>query len=39
MTESKEKYEEMRRLPQSIEESEILIVPTDKTNMFRSMRK
>ena len=29
----------MRRLLQSIEESEIVIVPTDKTNMFISMRK
>ena len=29
----------MRRLLQSLEESEIVIVPTDKTNRFRSMRK
>ena len=29
----------MRRLLQSLEESEIVIVPTDKTNRFRSMKK
>ena len=29
----------MRRLLQSIEESDIVIVPTDKTNLFRSTRK
>ena len=29
----------MRRLLQSLEESEIVIVPTDKNNIFRSMRK
>ena len=39
MIEKKEKYQEMRRLLQRSEESEILIVPTDKTNSFRSTRK
>ena len=29
----------MRRLLQSLEESDIVIVPTDKTNRFRSMKK
>ena len=29
----------MRRILQILEESEIVIVPTDKTNRFRSMKK
>ena len=39
MPEKKEKDQEMRRLLQSLEESEIVIVPTDKTNRFISMKK
>ena len=35
----KEKYQEMRRLLQILEESEIVIVPADKTNSFRITRK
>ena len=37
--EKKEKYQEMRRILQSLEESEIVIVTNDKTNRFISMRK
>ena len=37
--EKKEKDQEMRRLLQSLDEGEVVIVPTDKTNRFRSMRK
>ena len=37
--EKKEKDQEMRRLLQSLEESDIIIVPTDKTNSFRIIRK
>ena len=39
MPEKKEKYQEMRRLLQSLEEIEIVVVPTDKTNRFRSMKR
>ena len=39
MSENKEKDQELRRLLQSLEESDIVIVPTDKTNRFRSMKK
>ena len=39
ITENKWKDQKMRKLLQSLEESEIVIVPTDKTNRFRSMRK
>ena len=39
MIEKREKYQEMRRPLKIPEESEIVIVPTDKTNSFRSTRK
>ena len=39
MPEKKEKYQELRRLLQSLEESDIVIFTTDKTNRFRSMKK
>ena len=39
MPEKKEKYQELRRLLQSLKESDIVIVPNYKTNMFRSMKK
>ena len=39
MTEKKEIYQEMRRPLQNLEESEIVIVPTEKANRFRSTRK
>ena len=39
MPESLEKYQEMRRLLQSLEESDKVIVTAEKTNNFRSTRK
>ena len=36
MPEKKEKDQEMRRLLQSLEESEIVIFPTEKTNSFEA---
>ena len=39
ITEKKDKYQEMRRLLQSLEESEIVMVPNDKTNSFRITRE
>ena len=39
MQEKKEKDQELRKLLQSLEERDIVIVPTDKTNRFRSMKK
>ena len=39
MPEKKEKGLELRRLLQTLEESNIVFVPNDKTNKFRSMRK
>ena len=39
MREKREKYQEMRRPLKILEESEIVIVPTDKTNSFRITRK
>ena len=38
MPEKKDKDQEIRRLLQISEESEIVIVPTEKTNRFRSMK-
>ena len=37
--EKKEKDLELRRLLQTLEKSDIVFVPTDKTNKFRSMIK
>ena len=39
MPEKKDKDQEMRRLLQISEESEIVSIPTEKTNSFRSMIK
>ena len=39
MPEKKEKYQELRRLLQTLEESDIVFVPTDKTNRFRIMNR
>ena len=39
MPENKDKYQEISRLLQSLEESDIFIIPNDKTNRFRSMKK
>ena len=39
MPEKKEKDLELRRLLQTLEDSDIVFVPTDKTNKFRSMKK
>ena len=37
--EKKEKYQELRRLLKILEETDIVIVTTDKTNRFRSIKK
>ena len=37
--ENKDKYQEISRLLQSLGESDIFIVPNDKTKRFRSMKK
>ena len=39
MPEKKEKDQELRRILQSLEERDIVIVPTEKTNRFRMMKK
>ena len=39
MPEKKEKDLELRRPLQTLEDSDIVFVPTDKTNKFRSMKK
>ena len=39
MPEKKEKYQEMKRLLQSLGKSDIYVVPTEKTNRFRSISK
>ena len=39
LPEKKEKDMELRRLFQTLEESDIVFVPTHKTNKFRSMKK
>ena len=39
MPENKDKYQEISRLLQSLGESDIFIVPNDKTNRFRSINK
>ena len=39
MREKRKKYQEMRRPLKISEESEIVIVPTDRTNSFRSTKK
>ena len=39
MPEKKEKYLELRRLLQTLEKSDIVFVPTDKTNNYESTEK